>query len=483
MARVVRTEPRPEPAPRTGIPLWPGVVVALVCGAVYLAVGSNGTFRFFPSTYIHHTLTANAWLHGRLDVPEDEIAGQFLLNRERRRGTVLPAGLGPSEIVETYRARLTAAGRTVPADLSKERSLVDAFHDWVHFGGRYYAYWPPLPAAALVPLVWAGGPGVSDVFVANLLGLATVFFVYLMVRALRPQWPALNGSTCAALALAYGLGTCHMYQACLGQVWYLTQLSSEVFLIIAICCGLNALRDPRWMAMAGVALGIAFLGRNTAVLAAPFFALVLWLGVRGSSDSVRRYALWGGVFGVAIVAAIAVQLAFNHARFGDAWDFGQGHLADEGGNPRFNADFKQYGRFNLHYFPHNVWYYFLNPWMGPLGGRRAPYDGRPSFDPEGNSLFLVSPFMAYLFASWRRRDLLLAAVLAGAIPGTIALMLFHGTGWFQFGQRYLLDTMPFLLILVVFGMRGRLTPAGVVLIVLSVIVNAWGTYRFHVEQP
>ncbi len=35
-------------------------------------------------------------------------------------------------------------------------------------------------------------------------------------------------------------------------------------------------------------------------------------------------------------------------------------------------------------------------------------------------------------------------------------MLFHGTGWYQFGARYLLDTMPFLLILVAFGMRGRL---------------------------
>ena len=243
------------------------------------------------------------------------------------------------------------------------------------------------------------------------------------------------------------------------------------------------MQRPAWMGAAGVALGIAFLGRNTLILAAPFFAVVLWIAVRDSSAPLRRFVRYGSLFTAAVLAAIAIQLAFNHARFGDVFDFGQGHLAEAGGNPRFAGDYKQYGRFNLHYVPHNLWYYFLNPRMGPLGGRRAPSDGQLSFDPEGNSLFLVSPFMLYLFTCWRRRDLLLAAVLAGALPGTAALMLFHGTGWYQFGQRYLLDTMPFLLILAAFGMQGRLTWTAATLIALSMVVNAWGTYRFHVEQP
>jgi hypothetical protein len=61
-------------------------------------------------------------------------------------------------------------------------------------------------------------------------------------------------------------------------------------------------------------------------------------------------------------------------------------------------------------------------------------------------------------------------------------MVFHGTGWYQFGQRYLLDIMPFLLLLVAFGMRGRLSRVSIALVLLSLATNAWGTYRFLVEQ-
>ena len=63
------------------------------------------------------------------------------------------------------------------------------------------------------------------------------------------------------------------------------------------------------------------------------------------------------------------------------------------------------------------------------------------------------------------------------------LMFFHGTGWVQFGPRYLLDTMPFLIVLAVFGMRGRLTRWSIALIALSIMINAWGTWRFCIERP
>jgi hypothetical protein len=478
-------KPRPATVPRSHrIPFWPGLVVAGICGFVYLAVGSGGTFRFLPSTYVHHTLTAHAWLQGRLYATSDEIAVQYVMNRERRRGHVVPQDQSAGEFLQSYRRDLAASRHSQePIDVTQDRAFSAAFHDWVRLDDRYYAYWPPLPAALLLPFVWLRGPGVSDVLVGNLLGFASVAFVYLMLRALRSLWPALTTPACAALALAYGLGTCHMYQACFGQVWYLSQLSATLFLIVAICCGLNAVQQPAWMGAAGLALGIAFLGRNTAILSAPFFAVMLWLAVRDSPAWRRRYLVWSAAFGGALVVAIAIQLAFNHARFSDALDFGQGHLAQAGGNPRFAADFERYGRFSVHYLPRNVWYYFLNPLMGSLGGPRSRIDGQPFFDPDGNSLFLVSPFMLYLLRCWQRRDVLLAGVLAGALPGTVALMFFHGTGWFQFGQRYLLDTMPFLLLLAAFGMRGRLTWTAAALILVSIMVNGWGTYRFHLEQP
>lgn len=70
----------------------------------------------------------------------------------------------------------------------------------------------------------------------------------------------------------------------------------------------------------------------------------------------------------------------------------------------------------------------------------------------------------------------------GALPVMILLLFFMGTGWVQFGNRYLLDVMPFAILLVGVGMRGRLTRTAVLLIALSAVIHAWGTYRFRVEQ-
>lgn len=475
------------PVERHPIPLWPAFAITFLCGVVYLGVGSGWTFRFQQSTYNHHILTAYAWLQGRVYLTAADIESQYIRNYFGRAGRAVPDHWVRDELWQAYRESMAPGLRKknyseAQIDQESRRTLNRAFHDWVHLGDRYYAYWPPLPAMIALPFVAVSGPGASDILIANLLGTATAFFVFLMLRGLKPLWPSLTAPGCAALTLFYCLGTCHMYQACLGQVWYLTQLAGTLMLIISAWLGLKAIERPAWLIPAGAALGLGFLGRNTIILAAPMFAGILWMAVRSSRDWMRRYLGWGTGFALTLFAAIGVQLGLNNARFGDPLDFGQGHLADQGGNRRFKDEFKQYGRFNWYYLDRNLYYYFVNPWLREYPVRTPPKGGW-TFDPMGNSLFLISPPMLYFFLCWRqkRRDLL-AAVLAGAIPGTVALMFFHGTGWYQFGQRYLLDTMPLLLVLAAFGVRGRLTwPLGG-MILWSFAVNAWGTYRFSLEQ-
>jgi len=541
------------------VPLWPGLVVTAICAAVYLSVG-GAYYGFDASGFTHHNLTANAWLNGRTHVTGEEIERQTFTRFLRRHGRTLQPDVSIDELRQGFRQLWTrhfsnqrdSRGRPVysPAQVQakvNDLARVKPFHDWVQIGGRYYAYWPPVPALIMLPFVAIWGPAVSDILVGNLLGVASVLCVYLMLRSLKPHWPGLSTGGCLAASLFYGLGTCAMYQACIGQVWYLTQLSGTLFLIIAAWFGIRAIERPAWLVPAGLMLGLGFLGRNTIILAAPMFALLLWMAVRESPHRHRRFLTWGAGFAAMLVLAIGVQLAFNEARFGDYREFGQGLLAGGHGNPRFDADFKTYGRFHPHFVARNAWYYFLNPRMGVLQGRTHPIAGGLTFDPDGNSLFLTSPLMAYMLLAWRRRgrpqglpawlglvallafvggqmliargytvgkfrwadtntvvwaecaliaivlaafltkcvqsrDLLLWAVLAGAIPGTAMLMMFHGTGWYQFGQRYLLDALPLLLILTLFGMRGRASLISSALIAISIAVNAWGTYRFCLEQ-
>jgi hypothetical protein len=93
-------------------------------------------------------------------------------------------------------------------------------------------------------------------------------------------------------------------------------------------------------------------------------------------------------------------------------------------------------------------------------------------------MFLVTPPLLYLLVAWRRWSAWQACLWAGAAPMALGLMLFIGTGYNQFGNRYLLEGLPLMLGLVAVGMNGRLSHVGYGLIVLAVCANLFGTYAF-----
>ena len=76
------------------------------------------------------------------------------------------------------------------------------------------------------------------------------------------------------------------------------------------------------------------------------------------------------------------------------------------------------------------------------------------FNLDGNSMFfLTPPLLAVFLASWRgiyQRSLWLA-LIAVIFP----ILLIYSSGWLQFGYRYSLDFMAPLLLLAVFGIKGR----------------------------
>jgi 4-amino-4-deoxy-L-arabinose transferase-like glycosyltransferase len=533
----------PEIGATAGRYCLPGILAALLCGFVYFGFGTQWTCRPRPSLYVHHTLTAQAWLSGRTYVGAHAIERQYMVNSLQRAGRPYNAHWSNEQLRREFIAlqgdyfrSIGVPERDIAAEI--DGSLRRAFLDWVRIDTvhvrsaaaknlsrslvRYYAYWPPVPAAIMVPLVAMLGTDFSDAVIANVLGALTVFIVYWMLVGLRRHWPALTQRACLALTFFYGLGTCHMYQASTGQVWLITQLTATLFLVLAI--GL-AFRAPppltcargsdgcvrlRYFLFAAITLALGFLSRSTMILATPFFLVLLWIASRPMPRPLRTFLTVSAPCLLILVTAIGIQLAFNHVRFGHALDFGQGRLADEGGNDLFAAEFREHGRFSLHYLPRNIWYYFLNPTIREYPAHEAAQVGW-TFDPMGNSLFLISPAFVYVFLcarssvgrglpaggsiisssgghgppfpAWKMPPRgLLWAVLAGAIPGLTALMLFHGTGWYQFGQRYLLDVLPFFLLLAAFGMRGRLTRVSLALIGVSFVMNAWGAHRFILEQ-
>jgi len=91
----------------------------------------------------------------------------------------------------------------------------------------------------------------------------------------------------------------------------------------------------------------------------------------------------------------------------------------------------------------------------------------------GLGLFFTTPAFIYIFKGpWNRLSKYAIIAILCILPS----LVFHGTvGFTQFGYRFSLDFIPFLMLLTANGMGENLGWKARALIILSVIVNLWGT--------
>ena len=99
------------------------------------------------------------------------------------------------------------------------------------------------------------------------------------------------------------------------------------------------------------------------------------------------------------------------------------------------------------------------------------------------SVLLTSPMWLLLVPALRRYGrsrLVTGAALATLIVVLVNLMHFS-QGWVQFGYRFALDAAPFALVLVALGLQSLVDggrrwamPLAATLVVVSIVVNAWG---------
>lgn len=438
------------------------VALTLVSGFVYLLIAGGFRFDFQQSSFTHHLWTADAFLHGQLHVREELIEARI----EQERGNV---AIQLDQWLRENHETISPSERKVWIE---ERARLRAVHDWTIVDGKLYGYWGPLTAVASIPWVMLFGTGVSDRMIGAVFGAINVGLFYWILRRVTSRGLLTMSETCRiALTVLFAFGTVHFFLSCAGKVWYTSQIVTLTALLCAVIAALSARLSVSAALIAGACFGAAFLGRNVTALTGLFFGILFWqrADVPGCSR-LRTFVTRMLALGVPCAAAVGVQAWYNHARFGDALESGQKLQILTAGEERFVDDYLTYGQFHPHFLATNFKHYFWN-----LGRIRQP-DGRLAPDPNGNAMFVVTPPLVYALLAWRQRRRFLLAVVAGMLPVLVALLLFRASGYLQFGNRYLLDAIPFLLLLVCAGMRGRLTAVSYSLIVLAVIVNLYGTY-------
>ena len=332
------------------------------------------------------------------------------------------------------------------------------YHDWITVNGKVHSPFGPTPAILLVPFVWWWGTAFNmNVFSMGVAGMnAALCWLLLLDAGVGPRRAALG-------TLVFAFGTVNWFSAIIGTTWFLSHLCVELFLLLALR---EVFRRGRSL-LVGAAFGFAVLSRVNVATAAPAMLLLL-IDRQTPRRGIAGFFGWAAFrralgFGIGLALVLCIELGLNYARFGNPLETGYGIAS------QIYIANRSFGWYDWRYLPRHLYISVFRgwdwiddfPWLKP--------------SPEGLSILLTSPVLLYAFlAPWRERTvrfLWLAVVLTAA-----ALFPYFYQGWVQFGYRYLLDALPYGIILVAIGMangrRGWIT----FLLQFSALSNALGVY-------
>ena len=384
---------------------------------------------------------------------------------------------------------------------------------------------PPLPAVLLMPFVALFGMATDAQLFGAVLGAINVGLAWRLTTRLTESRSAAFLAT-----LFFAFGTVHWYAAIISTTWFLAHVVAITFLLLGITLALDAERRERvrralrlgaadgssqaarnplaqtfaqksmfvaWARrlfgqidglqfMAGFVFGLAALARLPIIFGAPFFVFV------GGGGSYFKRGLSAGL---GAVIPVGLLLGYNFVSSGHVFNpvydwLYQNQIIGLGYAPPGLEGSHDWGIENPRYIPlSSIIMFAWPPTLFPNGTDCGLALLKPSCpiavpSPFGMSILLTSP--AYLLIPWIatiawRQRVVIGALLAVVIIAVVNLAHFS-QGWVQFGYRFSNDFAPFGLVLVTLAIAWLATKrhgfalVAVPLVVLSILVNAWGVY-------
>ena len=170
-------------------------------------------------------------------------------------------------------------------------------------------------------------------------------------------------------------------------------------------------------------------------------------------------------FAAPAAAILGANLVHNYLRFGQLTEIGHKYL-----NIGWQERIQRWGLFNYHFLSRNLTCALL---LLPRVLTRYPF---VKVSEHGMSMLVTSPCLGYTVAPRERSPLapaLWLTVLATALPS----LLYQNSGFLQFGYRFSLDYIIFLVMLLAVGGR-RFTWLFKALLIWGVAVNLFGAIVF-----
>ena len=296
------------------------------------------------------------------------------------------------------------------------------------YSGKYYVSFPPFPSYVMLPFAAIFGLNTPDAWIALVVTCLGVAYACLLCNRLSRDDYGIFW------VLFLFLGTGYPFIAVNGWVWFIAQNLCFTLSLMAIY---HALKGQGTISLACWAAAVGC--RPMVLIYLPLLLWILYRQQRRASPHLPGWRVvlrrWYWAIGPLVLGGSYMLL--NYLRFGSVMEFGHDYL------PEFQRAAN--GQFSLTY----IWGNLCNLVRLPKwNGTEEPLT---FFKINGFAFFITNPLLismlvALVYAFIRKR---LPKALTVLLPllslGYVLIICAHRTlgGW-QFGNRYLLDIMPWL---------------------------------------
>ncbi len=306
------------------------------------------------------------------------------------------------------------------------------------FNGKYYVSFPPFPSYILLPFAALFGTATPDHLIAYACAVLGAFYAVRICKTLNCT-EAETYLYPLFLYLSSGL----LFVCFTGYVWFIAQNLCFTLSLMAIFYALQG-KGGRSFTFWACAVGC----RPMALFYGPVLLYLLYKGLKKSGTSI--FSKWHWAIPTCLIALSYMLL--NYFRFGSITEFGHNYL------PEFTR--VSTGQFSFSYFAGNLKNLLRFPTWETAGESLSFYTA------NGMVFYLVTPMFLSVFAALcyriyalqcknpsckalsattKKEQLPLLVYIPTMVLLHILFLCCHKTlgGW-HFGNRYLLDTLPWL---------------------------------------
>lgn len=353
-------------------------------------------------------------------------------------------------------------------------------YDLINYKGKWYMPWGILPAIFLIPPQIILGRFIPTFYITIFFASLNVILFYLLVKRIKKEFfPELSYISILLVTILFSFGTTQFYVGTLGSVWHVSQMIASFFASAGIFFIFKKKRFLKDYFLSSVFFSATLLCRPSTVvlLILPLSLLILPLAKK---DKTYTQTFYKELLFIAMPFLIGISwyLFYNYVRFGSIFQTGYDFIHE---SPYLSAIRETNGVSSIKNIPNNLWYMFFE-----LPNFTFSQKGiHLNFNLSGNSIFfLTPPFLAIFLATPIKKignklliDFYVSSLWLTVIIGFLPILMHYSSGWMQFGYRYSLEITPILLLLTIFGLKGKLNILYVLGIIFAIFIHILGIHE------